>query len=93
MVELSDGTIRALDGNGNVEIEVMRDAYDVDFNMFYNPKFLKEQRTRVTVDMVGTWTMYQGAYPQKPEEAQEIEERKQLEQAYEPQPGDANFEW
>ena len=93
LLEMEDGEIRAIDGNGTVEIDMQRDEDYFDFEMFYNPKFIQEMRTRISVDIVGKWTMYAGRYPEKPEEAQEIESRKQLESKKEPKPGDYDFEW
>lgn len=93
LAEMEDGEIRAIDGNGSVEIENIRDEYELDFNMFYNPKFLYEQRTRITVDIHGKWTMYAGRYPDRPDETQEIESMKRLESKKQPEPGDNDFEW
>lgn len=93
LVEMSDGEIRAIDGTGNVEIAQMRDEQDFEFNMFENPKFHVPSHTEIRIDLLGPWKLYSGRYPEQPKEAQEIEERKQLETIYEPEPGDRDFEW
>jgi len=76
LVELDDGEIRAIDGNGNVEIESFREP-DQYWEIGYNPAFANPLQTRITVDIVGKWTMYAGAYPK--ETSEELEERKQIE--------------
>src|ERR1043165_5393802 len=93
LLEMDNGEVRAIDGNGMVEIDMQREEDYFEFEMFYNPKFTREMRTRISIDIVGKWTMYAGRYPDRPEEAQEIESRKQLESSKEPEPGDYNFEW
>lgn len=77
LVELDDGEIRAIDGNGNVEIESFREP-DQYWEIGYNSSFANPLQTRITVDIVGKWTMYTGTYPQQKETGQ-LEERKEIE--------------
>ena len=77
LAEMNDGTIRAFDGYGSAEINIKQDFWEDDI-LCPGPLRPRSRTTTMTIEWRDKVLFYHAQQPKRPD-AEEIEERKQIE--------------